>query len=73
VYHQTTRRVADYAAQKLKSGKEMYRLIMDGIETSYKDLNDPGKEATSAQVEVFKMLYQEARCWRMLSWGLVCY
>jgi hypothetical protein len=60
-YHRTTRAIADYAAQNIDSGKEMYRLIMDGTETTYGDPEDLGKEATPGQVAVYKMLYAEAR------------
>jgi hypothetical protein len=61
MYHKTTRKIADYVAQEIKSGKEMYRLIMDGQETTYKDPEDPGKDATPGQVAVYKMLYEEVR------------
>jgi hypothetical protein len=56
VYHKTTRAIADYAAQNITSGKEMYRLILDGTETTFSDPEDPGKEATPGQVAVYKML-----------------
>jgi hypothetical protein len=42
--------VANYVAQNYKSGKEMYRLINYGVETTYKDPDDPGKDATPAQI-----------------------
>jgi hypothetical protein len=40
--------------------RQMYRLIMDGQETTYKDPEDPGKDATPGQVAVHKMFYEEA-------------
>jgi hypothetical protein len=62
MYHKTTRKIADYVVQEIKSGKEMYRLNMDGQETTYKDPEDPaGKDATPGKVAVYKMLYEEAR------------
>jgi hypothetical protein len=39
----------------------MYRLIMDGTETVYKDPDDPGADAAPAQVEKYKLLFQEAK------------
>jgi hypothetical protein len=39
--------------QNYKSGKEMDRLITYGVETTYKDPDDPGKDATPAQGLLF--------------------
>jgi hypothetical protein len=40
----------------------MYRLITYGIETTYKDPDDPGKDATSeAQIKAYGLLFTSAR------------
>jgi hypothetical protein len=51
IFRKTTDKIADYVAQNYKSGKEMYRLITYGVETTYKDPDDPGKDATPAHIK----------------------
>jgi hypothetical protein len=58
----STEKIADYVAQNYKSGKEMYRLVTYGIETTYKDPGeDPGNDATPAQVKAHGLLFTSAR------------
>jgi hypothetical protein len=61
IFRKTTDKIADYVAQNYKSGKEMYRLITYGIETTYKDPDDPGKDATPAQIKAHGLLFTSAR------------
>jgi hypothetical protein len=61
VFRKTTEKIADHIAQNYKSGKEMYRLITYGVETTYKDPDDPGKDATPAQVKAYGLLFTSAR------------
>jgi hypothetical protein len=61
VFRKTTEKIADYVAQNYKSGKEIYRLITYGVETTYKDPDDPGKDATPAQVKAYGLLFASAR------------
>jgi hypothetical protein len=39
----------------------MYRLITYGVETTYKDPDDPGKDATPAQIKAYGLLFTAAR------------
>jgi hypothetical protein len=61
VFRKTTEKIADHIAQNYKSGKEMYRLITYGVETTYKDPDDPGKDATPAQIKAYGLLFTAAR------------
>jgi hypothetical protein len=61
IFRKTTDKIADYVAQNYKSGKEMYRLITYGVETTYKDPDDPGKDATPAQIKAYGLLFTSAR------------
>jgi hypothetical protein len=60
IFRKTTDKIADYVAQNYKSGKEMYRLITYGVETTYKDPDDPGKDATPAQIKAYGLLFTSA-------------
>jgi hypothetical protein len=60
-FRKTTEKIADHIAQNYKSGKEMYRLITYGVETTYKDPDDPGKDATPAQIKAYGLLFTAAR------------
>jgi hypothetical protein len=39
----------------------MYRLITYGVETTYKEPDDPGKDATPAQIKAYGLLFTAAR------------
>ena len=60
-YHKTTKALADYAAQKMTAGKEIWTLIHEGKEATFEDPEDPGNGATPGQVAVYKGLYFEMR------------
>jgi uncharacterized glyoxalase superfamily protein PhnB len=52
----TTRAVADYVRRAY--GKEMWKLVQEGEETKFEELDNPGDQATKATVtlEKYKML-----------------
>ena len=60
-FHATTKAIAEYAAQNMKMGKEMWKLIKEGKETTFNDPEDPGADATPGQIAVYKGLFFEAR------------
>ena len=52
-YTKSTKSIAEYA--KIAYGKEMWRLVLEGTETTFDEPTDPGKDASRSEMKKYEM------------------